>query len=212
MSAIDFSRKITEHYKCCTIQENDTVLFCASDIAKILNIKNISTSIIKYNKDEKTLRVSETNGGPQKKIFLSFDSLLKLLSKTRSKEIFEFCKKMDLKLNDTFIPSIEVKTLTYITNVFKDENMIHQYTVDKYRIDLYFVDYKLAIECDENDHTYKLQKNKDKLREIYIKNKINCCFLRYNPEEKDFDIFNLISLIFKHIKKSYIEYIDKTRN
>ena len=30
--------------------------------------------------------------------------------------------------------------------------MIDQYTVDNYRIDLYFPKHKLAIECDEFDH------------------------------------------------------------
>ena len=30
--------------------------------------------------------------------------------------------------------------------------MIHQFGARKYRIDLYFLKYKLAIECDEFDH------------------------------------------------------------
>jgi very-short-patch-repair endonuclease len=33
---------------------------------------------------------------------------------------------------------------------FRNEEMIEQYTVLKYRIDLYFPRYKLAIECDEH--------------------------------------------------------------
>jgi very-short-patch-repair endonuclease len=36
--------------------------------------------------------------------------------------------------------------------VFNGEKMITQYKVIGYRIDLYFLDYKLAIECDENSH------------------------------------------------------------
>ena len=35
---------------------------------------------------------------------------------------------------------------------FNGEEMIHQFSAGKYRIDLYFPEYKLAIECDEFDH------------------------------------------------------------
>ena len=35
---------------------------------------------------------------------------------------------------------------------FNGEEMIHQFSFGKYRIDLCFRRYKLAIECDEFDH------------------------------------------------------------
>lgn len=73
-----------------------------------------------------------------------------------------------------------------------------QYSVDKYRIDLYFIDYKLAIECDENRHNSK--KENDEIRQNYIESKLNCKFIRYNPEEKDFNIFKVIGEIYEHLK------------
>ena len=48
--------------------------------------------------------------------------------------------------------SKEQKTLCHIIDAFKGEEMIDQYQVDGYRIDLYFKKYMLAIECDEFDH------------------------------------------------------------
>ena len=38
---------------------------------------------------------------------------------------------------------------------FEGENMETQYSVLTYRVDLYFHDYKLAIEVDEKGHKYR---------------------------------------------------------
>ena len=43
--------------------------------------------------------------------------------------------------------------LTKITSSFKGENMQTEYMVLGYRVDLYFQDYKLSIEIDENRHS-----------------------------------------------------------
>ena len=48
-------------------------------------------------------------------------------------------------------------------------------------IDLYFPKYKLAVECDENNHqNYEILG--EKLRELYIKEKLKCSFIRFNPD------------------------------
>ena len=67
-----------------------------------------------------------------------------------------------------------------------------QYSVLGYRIDLYFHDYKLAVEDDENghkdrniDHEIKTQKALEK--ELIFE------FIRINPDEKDFNIFKTIN-------------------
>lgn len=81
--------------------------------------------------------------------------------------------------------------------------MITQYSILDYRIDLYFPKYKLAIECDEKAHKNKI--NEDIKRENEIKEILNCTFIRYEPEEKDFCISNVINSIYKHI----IQYNNK---
>ena len=47
----------------------------------------------------------------------------------------------------------ELSLLTKIKSSFEGENMQTKYSVLGYRIDLYFHDYKLAIEIDENGHS-----------------------------------------------------------
>ena len=77
--------------------------------------------------------------------------------------------------------------------------MKRQFIIGEYRVDLYFVDYKLVIECDENNHNDRDPEN-EKIRELYITslgNKI----IRFNPNEKHFDLSNILreinSILFR---------------
>jgi very-short-patch-repair endonuclease len=91
---------------------------------------------------------------------------------------------------------IENQTIGFIENAYKDTfNVKRQYKIGKYRADLYFIDYKLVIECDEFNHEDRDQ-IKEKLRDEYmisLGNKI----IRYNPNEKIFDLSNVLKQINK---------------
>ena len=70
-----------------------------------------------------------------------------------------------------------------------------------YRISLYFHEYKLAIEIDENGHSdrnidFEIKRGKA------IEQGLICKCIRIDPDKEDFDIFRAINEIFKHIKKS----------
>jgi len=89
---------------------------------------------------------------------------------------------------------IENQTIGFIENAYNNMlNIKRQYTIGKYRTDLYFIDYKLAIECDENDHCDR-DKVQEKIREDYIisfGNKI----IRFNPNTNSFDLSNVLRKI-----------------
>ena len=78
--------------------------------------------------------------------------------------------------------------------------MIQQYFVcnQKYKIDLYFPKYNLAIECDEHGHNDRNPKY-DYIRETEIKKEIDCKFMRFNPDDKSFNLFKFINKIFQQI-------------
>ena len=65
-------------------------------------------------------------------------------------------------------------------------------------IDLYFPEHKLAIECDERDH-----KDRNINYEIgwqkFIEDQLNCRFICYNPDAKDFIIESVLNKIFQYI-------------
>jgi very-short-patch-repair endonuclease len=89
---------------------------------------------------------------------------------------------------------IENQTIGFIENAYK--NILHvkrQYNIGKYKADLYFIDYKLVIECDEFNHEDR-DPIKEKLRDEYmisLGNKI----IRYNPNENSFDLSNVLNEI-----------------
>ena len=93
----------------------------------------------------------------------------------------------------------EQDTLRLIMQAFNGEEMIHQFSVGKYRIDLYFSEHKLAIECDEFDNHdrdigYKVERQK------HIEKLLNCTFVRLNLDAKDFCILEVVNKIFVQIK------------
>ena len=63
-------------------------------------------------------------------------------------------KKTRFKLHDV-INTKEQPIINSIKETFEEENIQTQYSVLGYRIDLYFHEYKLAIEVDELGHIYR---------------------------------------------------------
>jgi very-short-patch-repair endonuclease len=91
---------------------------------------------------------------------------------------------------------IETQTIGFIENSFSEAlRLTRQKRIGTYYIDLYFEDYNLAIECDENDH-----KDRDityeHAREKYLLEQ-NITIMRYNPNDKNFDLSNVLRKITK---------------
>lgn len=194
--------KILEiNYNCRIIineEEENKCLFCLKDIGKILNIKNINDNNFK----DKVLIKIKTNGGNQNMNFINYNNLLKIFSKTRKPEIIELANNLSININNKIYTCIEAETIKCILEAFNGEQMVQQYKVKQYFIDLYFPKYKLAIECDERIHNRTLKKENDIDRENNIKMEIkNIHFIRYEPDKKDFNIFNVINKIYKYIIK-----------
>ena len=76
-----------------------------------------------------------------------------------------------------------------------------EYSVLGYRVDLYFYDYRLAIEVDEKGHK---DRNIDHeiQRKRALEKELGCEFIRINRDEEQFNIFRTINGIHRHIKES----------
>ena len=100
--------------------------------------------------------------------------------------------------------------LTKIKCSFEGENIQTQYySVLGYRIDLYFLDYKLSIKIDENGHSNRNIDFEIK-RQKAIEQGPGCEFIRTDPKTEIFDIFKAINEIFMHIKQSSNQLTKKT--
>ncbi len=96
-------------------------------------------------------------------------------------------------------PTIEANTIDIIMQCFETQQMITQYSVDTYKVDLYFPKFKFIIECDEPFHEYSSNIEKDKEQE----NKISECisgvvFIRNKPYDDKF-IFPICVIFFFRI-------------
>ena len=87
-------------------------------------------------------------------MFLSLTGVKKVIIGSRKPKAIELAKRLGIDILSTKILSKEAETLACILKTFRGEDMKEQYTVDGYRIDLYFPTHKLAIECDEFGQRY----------------------------------------------------------
>lgn len=191
---------IDKEIRVCDV--NDKKYYCIADIGKILQNGNIRAATQNIPILEKTRIKMQTNGGLQTFTFTTLNGIKYYLSKCRNKHVEEVSKHFNIDVYNMHIISSEIGTLKNIMTAFDGENMQLQYRVGKYRIDLYFVDYKIAIECDERHHNQ--QQKYDKEREGFIEKELDCCFVRYNPQLPSFNIYSVINTIFILIKKQVL--------
>ena len=135
-------------------------------------------------------------GGHNKRIFLLTETAFELL-----KNSYNLRNRYIVDISDTVSSvnigmCIENQTIGFIENSFKEVIQCkRQYLMNSYRIDLYFPDYKLAVECDEYGHIDR-DPIKEKEREKYIITQGNK-IIRYNPNTSDFDLSNVLKQINK---------------
>jgi len=165
----------------------------------IRNLKKNYKENIHYIIEKKNNQNSKYKRGGQNKI----DYLLTEDSFEIFRNSFNLRNKYIIDIKDNIkqinlCMCIENQTIGFIENSYKDIiNTKRQFIIGKYRADLYFIDFKLVVECDEFNHKDR-DISKELIREEYIKslgNKI----IRYNPNEKNFDLSNVLREINKFL-------------
>ena len=128
------------------------------------------------------------------------DILIPIIMQSRLSDSKTMKFRTDLGFNQiNLILKKEQSVIESIKDTFKGEDIRIQYTVLGYRIDLYFYEYKLAIEIDELGHNdrntdYEIKRQRE------IEKKLNCVFIRTNPDAADCNMNSLKNQIYKHIK------------
>ena len=125
----------------------------------------------------------------------------------RTDESWNLKKNLGFTLYDV-INTKEQSIINSIKDALEGEDMQTKCTVIGYKINLCFYKYNLATEVDELGHndrniTYEIQ------RLQALKRKLNCVFIRINPDAVDFNIFKEINKIHRHIISSKESLIDK---
>lgn len=94
---------------------------------------------------------------------------------------------------------VECETIQTIQKVFHRHESVTQKTFGPYRVDLYFPEASLCIECDETQHKYAQTKDASRQRFIAA---LGMRFFRYRPCEASFDLAEVIDGISKALKNA----------
>ena len=186
--------RIKAHYSNvnAVLQETEPyALYRANDIANALKLINIRSITRTYDFSEKCCQQTPTKGGNQ--------LVCHLLSASRSSESMKMTELLGMEIARKWFPCIELDVITNLLHAFQCENVCRQFACEKCRIDLYFIDHKIAVECDELHHMSESNKIKDEMRETMLKQKLNCEFIRFNPFDPQFNVFELIGKIHSAI-------------
>ena len=191
--------------------ENDKFTKNLEDLLKIHNTrKDKIVRYIKKNLKEnehfviKKTKSTNGRGGHNKVIYYLSENSFELV-----KDSFNLKHRYLTKINNNvnhvnILMSLENQTIGFIDNCFKDITKTkRQKKFSKYYVDLYFYDYNLVIECDENDHKDR-NKDEEKTREEYILSKGNT-IIRYDPNNENFDL----SFVIKEINKVILKKDDR---
>lgn len=187
----------------CKIVKNETepyTLFCCSDLGKILNLSNVRTSVCNFGPGLKNIISTDSSTGKKKSVYLTYEGFLKLLINSRKPDTIIVAEKIGINIETIGFAHIEAETIKCIEDCFFNETIIREYVIKPYRVDLYFPEYCLIIECDEDAHR-KNQANDQKRQEDIINVYPQVKFLRYRPQENNFNIFEICGRIHNHIAR-----------
>ena len=184
---IDITRKTYKRNGIEPIVGNDGIL--------LLNEKHIEVGLDYKNLREITTKYNSNHGKHRYELVEEpIKVAIKVIMDCNTRLAHKFRVRLGFKQYDVILTK-EQSVLTKIMSSFEGENMQTQYNVLSYRIDLYFLDYKLAIEIDESGHSdrnidYEIKRQKA------IEQELGCKFIRIDRDKEDFDIFRAINEIF----------------
>ena len=121
-----------------------------------------------------------------------------LVLKSKQLNAIEIAEEFGIDVHKHKYTSKEQNTICYIMKAFHGEAMSYQFTIDNYRIHLYFPKHRIAVECDEFNHRDR-DIGYDVKRQRTIENLLSCRFIRFNPDANDFCVFEVTNQIVIHI-------------
>lgn len=162
---------------------------------------HLKTFLIKHFKQDEDYIISKEKpkgsyGGRNKEVILLNSKTFELIKNSYNLKN-RYITKVDNNIQNPFLTNIESNTIGFIQTILKDIiECKRQFKVGKYYIDLYIPSKKLAIECDEYNHS-KYDNAKEIEREKYLKEKLKCEIIRFDPCSKDFIFEEFMNKILK---------------
>lgn len=194
--------KIYGDYEIDTVTINGVTYYKGNDFASALGYVNVHEAInrnvdvkiklidlLKNNKIS-SKRLSKIN---LNNFYITEIGCKKLIIKSTKPNTLEIAKLFGVSIFEK-VEVIESEIIRKIMKAFSSEKMEYQKKCGKYKIDLYFTKYKIAIECDEDGHN-RYNEECEIERQNFIEEKLECSFLRFNPNAKDFNLYSMLGNI-----------------
>lgn len=171
------------------ISIDNEIWFKDKYILSLLGICDLKSIINKVHKDNKIKLkiIKRSNSADDLNIYFNKSGLISLSEKLKTNNLN--CIISKYRSNNEFSCNEYIST---IINCFNHCKYVINYKIYNYKIDLFFIDFKLAIECDIGDIDVKYEIMKQQYIEQQIK---GCKFIRFNPFLTDFDLCKVINAI-----------------
>lgn len=196
---------------------DDNPWFHGADLATSLGYKNTNKAIMDNVFSADKCSGSEINKLNPSINFGKYEKQSILLNKRGACSLLSFSKMPNKSGLVELLSSMYGLTYDIIARLGKEQEFIgsiitafgycnpeRQFKIGSYMIDLYLPTERIAIECDEFNHT-QYDQNRESARQEYIVKELGCRFIRFNPDDSNFSIFNVIrdigSAVLQHHHK-----------
>ena len=137
---------------------------------------------------------------PAIRVLPNEEDIRELVLKSKESKAADRAEHLGINVHKHKYTSKENDSIEIIMKTFHGEKMERQFKIGNYRIDLYLPEHKIAVECDEFDHIGR-DINYEIFRQKFIEEQLQCTFVRYNPDDKDFDMALVLNKIYRTIIK-----------
>lgn len=170
-------------------------LYRASDIGTLLDMRAVRSVVRNFSDKEKVICKSQTSGGSRDMLYLTYAGVRRLLARSRKPAAAGLAQAFGMVVHDNHYVTIEAAALKFIMTAFSGLQLRQQYCVGPYRIDLYFPDQRLAVECDEEGAHGPGIVSQDHERQRFLETMLACTFVRFRPQEKGFCVAKLVNTL-----------------
>ena len=171
-----------------------------------VSFQKLTIQYSKHLKKERQQLIKDWSKQPRRR-FIREVLAVQLIMDCRTIPAVEFKSRLGFKNQDPIMTQ-EQSVLTKIKEAFSTEEIIFQYSSLGYRIDAYFLKYKLAIAVDGTGHNDRDLESEIE-RQKALERELDCKFIRINSARENFSIFNEISRIHNYIVKSREKFLLK---
>jgi very-short-patch-repair endonuclease len=190
-------------YKLQRVVVDSDPWFRAVDIATVLGYANTRQAILTHvdNDDKKKYNDLvqgrdagvKTSPNIKRTIYINQRGMRSLVLKSQRPEAIDIAKQLGIEVNTKYLRK-EIEVVSFIQQFLTSlgEPFEFQKTVGSYRVDLYLSSRKIAVEIDEHGHRGR-DSQYEREREAFITAKLQCQFLRIDPDDPTFSMAKCIA-------------------